>query len=59
MLDGGVEEGPHANNGMKIMHRFAVFHVARCLTMWLAGVPLLVQLCVCQNIVLFFISDEW
>ena len=56
--NGGAEEGLHANNGMKTMHQIVV-DVALCLTLLLAGVPLLVQICVCRNTPLFFISDEW
>jgi hypothetical protein len=56
--DGGVEEGPHANNGMKTKHEIELVDVAVCLTLLLAVVPLLVQLAVCQNTLLFFISDE-
>ena len=33
--------------------------VALCLTLLLAGVPLLVPLCICRSTLLFFISDEW
>ena len=29
------------------------------LTLWLAGVPLLVQLCMCRKNPQFFISHEW
>ena len=51
---GGAVEGPHANNGMKTVHQSAFVDVALCLTLLLAGVPLLVQLCVCQNTLPFF-----
>ena len=47
---------------MNPVHQIAVVDVALCLTLLLAGVPLLVQLCVywnTWNTVLFFISDEW
>ena len=57
-MDGGGEEGPHANHGMKSTHQIAVVYVALCLTLLLAGVPLLVQLCVCPS-TLLFISHEW
>ena len=55
----GGEKGPHANNGMRTVHQIAVVAVGLCLTLLLAGVLLLVQLCVSQNILLFFISNEW
>ena len=41
------------------MHQIAVIDVALCLALLLAGVPLLFQLCVCRNTLLFFILDEW
>ena len=50
--DGGREEGLHENNGI------AVVDVALCLTLLLARVTLVVQLCICMNTPLFFICDE-
>ena len=52
-VDGGGEQGPHANNGMNTMHHIAVLHAALCLTLFLAGVPLLVPLCIYRNTLLF------
>ena len=53
----GRRGGRTANNGMKTMRQFAVVDVALCLTLLLAAAPLLVQLGVCRNTLLFFISD--
>ena len=39
------------------MHEIAVVDALR-VTLWLAGLPLLVQECICRNTPLFFIPDE-
>ena len=48
----------HANNGIETVDQVQVVEIAMCLTL-LAGVPLLVRLCVYRNTPLFFICGEW
>ena len=57
-MDGGGEEGPHANNGMQTMHQIAVVDDALDLALLLAG-------CLCSFSCVFagiphyvLISDE-